>query len=374
MARNLAQRLGGTPSACWLFCSPEAGLAELLKGVREAAGTDTIIGCTTDGEVCEAGFCTKSAVLGGILTDRIEFSVVAVEGIGRDPEGAGRDLAQKLPQGTKYLQLFSDGLTGNGNAMLRGVASHLGNSVPVGGGTAGDAGRFHRTWQFIGDRLLTDAAVAIGFSGDFRLGTGVESGWMPIGLPKRVTRASGNILYELNGERALRVYERFLGKHASRLPGVGVEYPLLIVGNYAGFSDESVRLLRATMAVDRKNGSIRFAGDIPEGAMVCLTCGDRASVLRAVSSAARHALEDFKTDAGDGSEALSPGIVFSYSCMARKIVLGRNTKEELSLIRQAVGTQVPVIGFYSYGEYCRTRRGGPSLLHNETATISVLGI
>ena len=74
--------------------------------------------------------------------------------------------------------------------------------MPIAGGTAGDTGKFHRTWQFAGGKLLTDAAVAIGFSGDLHLGTGVRSGWSPIGLAKKVTRASGNVLYELNGEPA----------------------------------------------------------------------------------------------------------------------------------------------------------------------------
>ncbi|MCK7503576.1 MAG: hypothetical protein MZV70_05330 [Desulfobacterales bacterium] len=58
--------------------------------------------------------------------------------------------------------------------------------------------------------------MAIGFSGDFYLGTGIRSGWTPIGLPKKVTRATGNTLYELNGEPALRVFERFLGRHAAK--------------------------------------------------------------------------------------------------------------------------------------------------------------
>ena len=80
------------------------------------------------------------------------------------------------------MQLFTDGISGNGCAILRGIWSVLGEEVPIAGGTAGDNGKFHRTWQFAGGKLLTDAAVAIGFSGDLHLGTGVRSGWSPIGL------------------------------------------------------------------------------------------------------------------------------------------------------------------------------------------------
>ncbi len=383
LGRALSEKLGGTPDACWLFCAPETGLRDLLQGINEASGARTLIGCTTDGEIRDAGVRTGSAVLGGIRSDHIDFTVAIAEHIGEDSERAGREIALGLPRSVRYIQLLSDGLTGNGSAMLRGIASVLGSHIPVSGGTAGDSGRFVRTWQLANGRVLTDAAVAIGFSGDFRVGTGLGSGWAPIGLAKTVTRAEGNILYELNGEPALEVYERFLGHHAAKLPQVGVEYPLMIAGiraasrdyptihkdcpEIADNPDESgLNLLRATMSVNRRDGSITFAGDIAEGATVYLTCGDRDAIQEAAGAAAQLALEGL----GNGR----PAMIFCFSCMARKIVLGRHTGEELERIRAAVGKPIPMIGFYTYGEYCRARADGPSFLHNETATVSIIGI
>ena len=78
-------------------------------------------------------------------------------------------------------------MSGNGCALLRGMAAVLGEDLPISGGTAGDNGKFDRTWQFAGNRVFSDAAVAIGFSGDLKLGTGITSGWTPIGLAKKVT-------------------------------------------------------------------------------------------------------------------------------------------------------------------------------------------
>jgi len=246
------------------------------------------------------------------------------------------------------------------------MARAFAREVSVSGGTSGDAGKFVKTWQFMGDQVFSDAAVAIGFSGDFKLGTGVQSGWSPIGLPKKVTRAAGNVLYELNGESALNVYKRFLGKHAEKLPSVGVEYPLGLNGQFEDHDGNHHLLLRATMSVNREEGSIRFAGEIPEGAMVYLTCGDRTSILNATEKAVRMAIEDL----GDTTQ---PALVFFYSCMARKTVLGQRTKEEIERVCAQFEPVVPVLGFYTYGEYCRINRNGPSLLHNETATLSVIG-
>jgi hypothetical protein len=59
--------------------------------------------------------------------------------------------------------------------------------------------------------------------------------------------------------------------------------------------------------------------------------------------------------------------------MARKIVLGRRTEEEIEQVRAQFGPQIPIIGFYSYGEFCPVGPVAPSHLHNETITLSVLG-
>jgi hypothetical protein len=366
MGEDLIDKLGLHPDACWLFCSPDNDMEVLIKGVYESLGIRTLIGCTTAGEISTDGFSTGSAVLGGMVSDQIDFEIVSVRDISHDSQQAGRDLAAAFSDSVDYVQLFSDGLTGNGSAILRGMAATFRKQIPVAGGTAGDGGKFLKTWQFQGDQVLSDAAVAIGFSGDFKLGTGVWSGWSPIGLPKRVTRSKGNVLFELNGESALNVYERFLGKHAHRLPAVGVEYPLGLIGHFDGPDGSDRLLLRATMSVDREERSIRFAGEIPEGAMVYLTCGDRTAILDATQKAVRMAIQDL------GNTTI-PSIVFFYSCMARKTLLGLRTKDEIERVRAQFDPTLPVLGFYTYGEYCRVKRNGPSLLHNETATLSVIG-
>jgi hypothetical protein len=337
----------------------------LVKGVQEAIGPRPLIGCTTDGEISTAGFSTGSAVIGGIVSDQLEFETASVHSIGANSAEQGRRLGTRFSDSVRYIQLFSDGITGDGSALLRGLQSVLTAETPIAGGTSGDGGRFVQTWQFLGDQILSDAAVAIGFHGDFTLGTGVESGWAPIGLPKKVTRAKGNILYELNGEPALKVYERYLGRHAKNLPAVGVEYPLGLIDPTQGSEGDPV-ILRATMSVEREAGAIHFAGEIPEGTMVYLTCGDRGSILDATEKAAGHAMAEL-------GPVAAPAAVFFYSCMARKMLLGLRTREELERLRSQLPPAVPILGFYTYGEYCRPKHGLPSVLHNETATISVIG-
>lgn len=368
MGEDLQRRLDGTPSACWLFCAPQTGIAALIQGIREVVGTDQIVGCTTAAEISSRGLSVNSAVLGGIVTDRMDFEIVITENLGQDSEAAGRRLAKSFSAIPRYIQIFSDGLTGNGCGILRGIADVLGDQLPVCGAAAADKGEFKETLQFGQGRIYRDSICAIAFYGDFQLGTGVSSGWAPIGLAKQVTKARGEVVYELNGEPALNVYERFLGQHAQKLPVIGVEYPLgfRLPAKHAGQEDRSDRfVLRATMAVDRKARAITFAGEIPEGAMVNLTCGDKSSILKAAQTAAR--------EARSAIADVNAEIIFCYSCMARKIVLGHRTEEEIDAVRRELGPDVPMLGFYSYGEFSPVGPMALNYLHNETITLSVLG-
>lgn len=363
MGEQLVKQLGETPHACWLFCEPGSGMEDLVAGVVDSTGSEKLVGCTTDGEISSSGFSTRSAVLAGIASQDIRFEVASASGLKANSESAGRRLASQLPSTAGHVQLLSDGLTGNGCAILRGMHSVFSPRVAISGGTAGDARKFRQTWQFLGKKVMSDSAVAISFSGNFKVGTGVRSGWFPAGVPKKVTRASGNVIYELDGKPALQIYRQYLRGLASQLPAVGVQFPFGLVDEKLKLGEDPV--LRAPMTVNEADGSVSFAGEIPQGSTIVLTTGgSKANLLDASAEAARKAVDDMQG---------TPAMIFFYSCMARKILLGMRTGEETERICGAVGRGTPIIGFYTYGEYCPSVGGTECTLHNETATVTVVG-
>jgi hypothetical protein len=365
LGEAVVQDLGTKPDACWLFCAPGQGLSDLVAGANESAGSKYFIGCTTDGEISTTGLSKASAVLAAIATDQISFHVASISNVGLDGDSAGKQLALALPENSRHVQLLSDGLTGNGSAIARGMTAILGAGIPISGGAAGDSRQFKQTWQFIGNRVLSDSAVAIAMSGNFQVGTGVRSGWFPVGMPRKVTRARGNVVYEFDGEPALTVYRRYLGPLAYKLPAVGVQFPFGIVDETLHLGEDPI--LRAPMALNEQEGSVTFAGEVPEGATMVLTTGGLSeSLLEASMEAARRAVADMGN--------ATPAMVFFYSCMARKILLGPRTGEEISRISAVVGANVPITGFYTYGEFCPSKRGSVCQLHNETATVTVIGL
>lgn len=66
-----------------------------------------------------------------------------------------------------------------------------------------------------------------------------------------------------------------------------------------------------------------------------------------------------------------------FSCVGRKLVLGRRTEEEVAAVQDVLGKHVPLIGFYTYGEIGPIDKTQKHLavtrFHNETVVIWVLG-
>lgn len=369
-AETAMAQLTGKPDIIWVFGAGSYNQQELLSGINSAADGIPVVGCTTSGEISSACLTTDSVVVLPMRSDTIRFHTASVTNVSRDSFAAGVKLGEKFKNlNYRYLQLFSDGLTGDATDIIEGVKQVLGKDVPISGGTAGDSGDFVKTYQYDGDQLLTDALVGVAFEGDFSFGTGVGHGWFPVGIAKQVTKAASNVVYELDGQPALKVYEKFLGHHASMLPAVGVEYPLGLLGVQEKSDEDDYFLCRATMGVDRAKGSITFAGAVPQGSYVKMTMGNEPDIIRAAQKATEGALQNIKSQ----NASAQPKVIFMYSCMARKMVLGSKTEQEINLIRELVGKDVPIIGFYTYGEYAPVGKAQESHFHNETIALTIVG-
>jgi len=367
---RVINQLSRRPDMLWAFGSISYNQERLLEGIHAVSAGIPLIGCTTDGEISSSGLSESSVVVLALAGEDITFHTTHATSLSQDSYLAGVNIGQAFKNcRCEYIQIFSDGLTGNAVRIIDGIQSVLGKSIKIAGGTSGDGGLFIKTYQYHNDQVLTDCIVAVAFEGRFSLGTGSGCGWFPVGTTKQVTKSDGNTLYELDGMPALQVYEKFLGRYASQLPAVGVEYPLGLLGSRDDGGGDEYFLCRATMGVDREKQSITYAGDIPQGALVKMTMGNETDVIEAGRKAAEEALAAVKSNSRD----IQAKAIFVFSCMARKIVLGSRTGEEIAEIRKTVGNDVPIIGFYTYGEYVPSGKREQSRFHNETVTLTIIG-
>jgi hypothetical protein len=252
-----------------------------------------------------------------------------------------------------HILVLSDGISVNGDDLVRGINSSLPPHVIVTGGLAADAGRFTKTLVGANNNPESNRIVAIGFYGDkLRITHGSHGGWDLFGPVRTVTKATDNVLYELDGENALEIYKRYLGPRASELPGSALLFPLCILG------EDNSRLVRTILSIDDAAGTLRFAGNIPVGAQVQFMM---ANFDRLIDGAAR---------AAEQSSDMSPELVIMVSCVGRKIVLDQRIEEEVESVCHYFGPNAAYTGFYSNGEISPQLGSTQCSLHNQTMTIT----
>lgn len=367
-AARTALELTGNSSSDWVlvFASVCFDQTALLKGVVSMTKEAPLAGCSTAGEILREGPLRRSVVVMTIRSDSLKVAVGLGRGIRENPRQAGRDAATQAIQAKSSphaFVIFPDGLTGNGAEVIRGMQDVLGLSFPIVGGSAGDDFGFKQTYQYFQGKVYTNAVAGVLLCGAVQLGVGARHGWKPLGRSRVVTKASANTVQELDGAAAVTLYEEYFGKKAFHLGGeelarISIMYPL-------GFPvpGEEEYLLRNAIGANA-NGGLIFSGEVPEGTQVRLMMGSKEKALEAARTAAEQAVLSLAPH--------SPTFGLIFSCTSRAQLFGRRIAEEVAAIRTKLGEEVPLIGFYDYGEQAPLTAAdflGRSHYHNETVVV-----
>lgn len=332
-----------------------------FRELTEAFPGAVIAGCSTAGEILGRQLHDDSMVAAAVEFDstEIKFSSAPVSADSSYDTGArlARDLSED--RGLRGLFILSDGLDINGSELTRGINSAVPAGVPVTGGLAADGDRFDRTWVLVDGKPTEGHVTAVGFYGEsIRIGHGSKGGWTMFGPERLVTKSQGNVLYELDGQPALRLYKEYLGDLAADLPASGLLFPLALRSN----GDEK-ELVRTILAVDERSESLVFAGEIPTGHRAKLMQASFERLLDGAEGAAEYALERTSSNAK---------LSIAISCVGRRLVMGERAEDELEATLHVLPRGICQIGFYSYGEISPFLEGSCDL-HNQTMTLTTIG-
>jgi len=370
----LGRLSGGKANAVIVFASSKYNQEEVLKGVRSICGDATLVGSSTAGEIVTEGPVAVSSVAVMVLaSEAIKFYAASGQPISASPHAAGKMVADEVKKmaGAEELKAFimmPDVLNGNGAETVRGVLESLGQHFPVVGGASGDDFQFKKTYQYLNDKVQTDSVVGLGMTGDFKIGIGVKHGWIPIGAPMKVTKSEGGVLHEVDGKPAIKIYEDYFGEEEAAalktetLARLAITYP---IGLKVEGSEEM--LIRDPLSVDA-NGSITCAAELPEGSEIRLMIGSVEEAVKVAKAAAANALEQLNGE--------KPKAIVIFNCIARNKLFGQRSGEEIVAIQEVLGRDVPLIGFYTYGEQAplngevKNINQCNSAFHNETVVIT----
>lgn len=350
-AEACLQALEGLPEkkadVLFVFGSISFDQDKLLEGIASTSGECVVVGCSTAGEISSEGYAAeKSVVIMAIKSDQMKFWSGAGHHILWNPKQAGEECANSLEYASHgYItsaMFFLDILSGNGDLTLAGAFGLLGKNFPLYGCAAGDNLLFYETFQYLGNKAYSGSVVGVGLSGDYHIAGVVKHGFLPIGIARKVTKSSGTTLHELDGRPAVSIYEDYFGEdylkelHEGLLPSHTISYPLGIF-----LPETNNVMLRNPVLVDQ-HGAMTFTAAIPEGAEIRLMISDLERGLETAALAAQEVLRLL--------EGRKPKAVIVVNSIARKLMLGVHVDDEIQIIQNTLGMDVPIVGLYSYAE------------------------
>jgi small ligand-binding sensory domain FIST len=355
--------LGGEPPAfAVLFASSHfSGSApELVAAVAGLTGGAPLIGCvasavaggTREVESEPAVALWLAAGLGPVETFAMEFvptgSGGAFGGYRFGPDPAGLHL------------MICDPFTFPAGDLLAHLNQHVRGAVVMGGMASGGLAQ-RRSLLFLDGKVLTSGAVGAHLPGAV-VRPLVAQGCRPVGDPYTVTRADGNLIFELGGRPPLAR----LREMAATLPAEDQE--LLVAGPHLGLVIDEYQsearlgdfLVRSIVGADPASGAMAVAGDVEVGQTVQFHVRD-----------ARSADDDLRRvlarEAG-GPGGRPPAGALLFTCTGRGSRMFPGPDHDAGLLAETLGP-LPVAGFFCDGELGPV--GGQNFLHTFTASIAL---
>lgn len=357
-ARAARDGLDGEERLAYAFGSSEYDQTALLGGIEDELDCP-VVGCSTAGEIAHGRSYTESVVVLALGGDGVRPGIGTAPGFDEHPRRAGMEAASaavdELDEGAVpttvsvtesdrrrwypklLVNAFGPGLTGSKEWGVIGIQDALG-WAHVSGGFAGDDWKLDSTWVYRDGEPVRDEMAVAAMDVDVKTGIGVANGLRETEHTFTVTAAENNRLYELDGKPAMEAYRELYGDRVTREHFL-MTHPL---GRDAG-DEHHIAMLTD---VDETDGSV-IVGEKPleEGQELTVMDTSADAVLEGVETAVERAL----TAAG-GPEEIAAVLVFDCNCRWFHLSDEETRNAELDVVRDHIGPDVPVAGFYSYGE------------------------
>ena len=257
--------------------------------------------------------------------------------------------------------IASGWLTQDGENIVEGITNGFGADVIIFGGMAGDDLALDGPLVFTNNQSSSKGLLALIIDEDKIQINGIATcGWKPIGTTKTITKSEGNIVYTIDDKPALDMILKYLGVDYDFDSGkeivtqLGALYPLQME------REGLAPVMRTAMFANRIDRSLICAGNVPQGAKVRFSLPPDFDVIDTVVAECT----DLKDEMQNEADA-----VIMFSCISRYLSFGVMTSEEIE--RVANVWNAPLIGFFSYGEFGRSKTGKHEF-HNNTCCVVVL--
>ncbi len=323
----------------------------------------SIFGSTTSGEFTNSEISEGGIVIMLLDINPAYFKVVFWETGDSSAYEAAKQFGRegKKAFANPAFIIASGWLHTDGEEIIKGIEDGFEGELPIFGGMAGDDLALLEPVVFTYSKSSTTGLVAIIIDQDKIDITGIATcGWKPIGITKTVTRSTGNIVYTIDDQPALDLVIKYLGLNIDNESGesmvvnLGAYYPLQLE------RENAPPVMRTAMLGNKEDRSLICAGNVPQGAKVRFSLPPDFDAIDTVIDEC----SGLKTDEHSDADA-----VIMFSCISRYLSFGVMTSEEIERVIKV--WDAPFIGFFSYGEFGKSKTGKHEF-HNNTCCVVAL--
>lgn len=319
---------------------------EILEVIGHVTGAKTLVGASGHGILTEETEIERHTGIGVMVmqSDSLSSASFLVTDLQENNLRAGEAVAHQLRKRiqAELLLLFPDPFSFQSPLFFDGFENTCGYVPIIGGAAAGDS-RETKTYQMEGRRVAYDAVCGLALGGNFRFETGITRSCRPFGEALQITRATGNAIYEIDGRPAYDILLESISH--IEFPDPDQIFQNVFLGlPLKNFQTDFVSdhyLVRHIMGVNAKKGMLTCTSPVLEGEFVTFTFRD--------PGLARQDLRLVLKDLQERLAPSKPALGFYFNCCARGENLYGKQGEDMALIRQHF-PNVPIVGFFSYGE------------------------
>ncbi len=346
---------GYTPTLAIVFSADLFSMEEILESIKKYK--IDVFGASTAGEITNGTI--HQDTISVMLLDMVPqmYVINIFNGDGKSSFQTGKEAgewARNLFEDPVML-VTSAGWDADGDQIIEGIKSGADRSILVFGGFAGNKLRQdYDTFAFGTPGVVSNGIACLVFDHAFIQLTGITvGGWKGIGTSKVITKSEGNVVFTIDHQPVLKVYQRYLEVGSNLDISRSNETGLLVERQ-----DGSV-VMRAALRINHDQ-SILYAGSMPEKAKVrfCISPG---------SEVVSQTIEQLKKFHEKAPKA-EAGILFS--CVSRLQAIGPMLGKETRALSDI--WEIPYNGFFTIGEF-GPGSTGISDFHNFTLSVVLIG-
>ncbi len=348
---------------------------DFLNFLYESVDQTRVIGSSTAALILPHGLEDKGLSVMLIRSDYIKFEIGHMPHLHyQNIVDAGKKMASESitsygAQFRKICLFFINGLNPFIPEFISGLKETFGQAFPIFGLGSSDNLLFKKTFQLYQNAYYTDGAVSLIVGGNTHLAISQKHGWKPLGKPRTIdaVRDNNHIIEKIDRQPAFHLLRHFFEADAPRIKAyrlgqINVRYPLGIAGSEHG--EYLIRNIANTL----DDGSIVCQDNVAVNSRVHVMLGNQHTCLKATAEA----LGEIKLQL----RGRKPSAVFVFESLMRYQLLQRSFEKEMTLIKKALGDNVPIFGMFSMNEvftpYTQIREHAPTTIQNGSIIIMVI--